>query len=356
MPGKIRFGLKLIAWLAMSFIAVIIVLFAIGCFWFAAPPYQGSITDHFDGSYFYNAPKAERRFAGFLKWMWTREPSVWRDWTDAPPGPPPPSRVGRGKLRITFINHATVLVQMDGLNILTDPVWSEKIGPLSWVGPRRHRPPGIEFEALPPIHVVLISHSHYDHLDMPTIERLVKKHKPKIYAGLGNEAFFKKYDIDKAHDMDWWDSVELEKGVTLTFVPSKHFSGRGLCDRNRTLWGGFVIEGSGGRVYFAADTGIGPHFTQIKEKLGPPKVSLLPIGAFLPRWFMAPVHLSPEEAVEAHSILGSSFSVPVHYGTFRLGDDGELTPIKRLRAALDARPELRDKFWILDFGEGRFVR
>jgi L-ascorbate metabolism protein UlaG (beta-lactamase superfamily) len=353
MPGKIRFLLKLIAWLAVGFFSVVIILFAIGCFFFASPPYHGRITDHFDGTYFYNEPRAEKRhFGSFLKWMWTREPCVWRGWTDSPPGSPPPKQVGKRKLRITFINHATILIQMDGLNILSDPVWSYRIGPVSWAGPRRHRPPGIEFDDLPKIDVVIISHNHYDALDMPTIKKLVEKHQPKIFAGLGNQAFFKKLGIE-AQDMDWWDSVELKNKIKLTFVPSKHFSGRGMCDRNRTLWGGFVIEGKGGDVYFAGDTGMGPHFNQIKTRLGAPRLSLLPIGAFLPRWFMAPVHLSPEEAVEAHQILDSKVSVPIHYGTFHLGDDGEDTPLKRLRAALDARPEIKKNFWILKFGEGR---
>jgi L-ascorbate metabolism protein UlaG (beta-lactamase superfamily) len=253
------------------------------------------------------------------------------------------------------VNHATVLIQMDGLNILTDPVWSERIGPVSWAGPKRHRPPGIRFEDLPPIDVVLVSHSHYDHMDMPTLASLRDEHGPRFYTGLGNEPVLAAGGIDGAVEMDWWDEVEIADGVTLAFVPARHFSGRGLCDRNRTLWGGFAIRGPAGTVYFAGDTGAENDFERIRDTYGAPRLAMIPIGAFLPAWFMQPVHTSPEQAVEVHERLGAGVSMPIHYGTFRLGDDGQFEPVERLAKALIERPDALPDFWIMGFGEGRNV-
>jgi len=345
----LRFLSRMLALLLAAFVA----LFAIGCFWVSAPPYEGARSGHFDGRRFHNIPPiGGRRFGPFLKWMWTREPGRWLEWIDAPAGAPPPERVGRGDLRVTVVNHATALVQMDGLNILTDPVWSDRIGPVSWAGPKRHRPPGIRFEELPPIDYVIISHSHYDHLDMPTLRRIVSAHAPIIYAGLGNKALFDEEGIGDAREMDWWDEIKLGDDTTLAFVPSRHFSGRGLCDRNRTLWGGFVIKGPAGSVYFASDTGMGEHFKEIRERYGKPRLALLPIGAFLPYWFMLPVHLSPERAIEVHRLLGAGTSVPIHYGTFRLGDDGQFEPTERLAREIARTGTPTKSFPILPFGKG----
>jgi len=342
-----------IAWALAAVLATFLLLYFIGCFVVSAPPYRGPASDHFDGTEFHNVPPIEgRHFGRFLKWMWTREPGPWLEWVEAPYGKPPPERVGPGKLRATVVNHSTVLIQMDGLNILTDPVWSDRIGPVSWAGPKRHRPPGIRFEELPPIDVVLLSHNHYDHIDIPTLERLEAAHRPRIFTGLGNRALLEGKGIGESEEMDWWDEREIAAGVTLAFVPSRHFSSRGLCDRNRTLWGGFVIRGPAGTVYFASDTGMGPHLEQIREKYGPPRLALLPIGAFLPYWFMRPVHLSPEQAVEAHRLLGAGTSLPVHYGTFRLGDDGQFEGVERLAKEIERTNTPEVEFPVLEFGTG----
>lgn len=316
----------------------------------AAPHYHGQASDHFDGRRFHNLDPGRQSDGSFLKWQLNRERGVWRDWVDAPPGPKPPERVEGGRLRVTFVNHATLLIQMDGVNILTDPIWSERCSPVSFVGPRRHRPPGIRFEDLPPIDVVLVSHNHYDHLDVATLRALQARHRPVILTPLGNAALMRRHGVKGAIELDWWQSVRVSDRAEVTLVPAQHFCARGISDRNANLWGGFVIRGASGSVYFAGDTGWGRHFGQIAERFAPIRAALLPIGAYLPRWFMKPVHIEPAEAVEAHKVLGARTSIPMHYGTFNLGDDGELQPLDDLRAALAANGN--PSFRILDFGEG----
>jgi L-ascorbate metabolism protein UlaG (beta-lactamase superfamily) len=312
--------------------------------------HTGPPTDHFDGERFHNIRRVEQGAFDFWKWQLTRETGPWREWVAADPGPQPPERVTEG-IRITFINHATLLIQTDGRNILTDPIWSERCSPAPWAGPRRHRPPGIRFEDLPPIDLVVISHDHYDHLDLPTLRDLAQRHRPVILTGLGNWALLQRAGIDaELAELDWWESHRHDGSLELHFVPARHFSARGICDRNATLWGGWMISGPSGRVLFAGDSGWDDHFRTIRERLGAPDVALLPIGAFRPRWFMAPVHISPDEAIDAHEALGASVTVPMHYGTFFLGDDGETEAVETLRRAVAARG-LDDEFVILDFGE-----
>jgi L-ascorbate metabolism protein UlaG (beta-lactamase superfamily) len=257
-----------------------------------------------------------------------------------------------GAVRVTFVNHATALIQIDGLNILTDPIWSERASPLSFAGPKRVRPPGLRFEDLPPIDAVLVSHNHYDHMDVPTLARLWREHHPRIFAGLGNAAFLAENGIE-ATDLEWWQSVPLAAGVELTSVPTQHFSSRGTRDRDATLWTGFVVKGPAGAVYFGGDTGYGPHFRAVRERLGPMRAALLPIGAYLPRWFMGPVHLAPEEAVQAARDLAAGTAVAIHFGTFRLADDGQDQAPVDLARALAVRGLSPEWFWVLGFGEGR---
>jgi L-ascorbate metabolism protein UlaG (beta-lactamase superfamily) len=321
-------------------------------FGFAAPHYRGPVSDHFDGTRFHNLTVTADKHDGALKWMLERPWGTrnWRSWVDEPPGPPPPRRVDGGGLRVTFVNHSTMLVQMDGLNLLTDPIWSERCSPVSFAGPKRHRPPGIRFDDLPPIDVVLLSHNHYDHLDVPTLRRLLAKHAPRIVTALGNGLVLTKSGLGDSTELDWWQATPLSDAVTVTAVPAQHFSSRGVSDRNRNLWCGFVISGPSGHVYFAGDTGWGPHFEQIRQRFSPIRLAMLPIGAYLPRWFMSPVHIGPDQAVEAHLALRASTSVPMHYGTFDLGDDGETQPVEELRAAIAEKGDT--KFRVLGFGEG----
>jgi L-ascorbate metabolism protein UlaG (beta-lactamase superfamily) len=320
----------------------------------ATPRHRGPRSDHFDGERFHNLQPHEQPRAGFIRWMLTRQRGPWREEPGSRPGPPPPRRVGPGELRVTFVNHSTVLVQMDGFNALTDPIWSERCSPFSWAGPRRARPPGLRWEDLPPIDAVLISHNHYDHLDVATLQRLVQGHRPRIYAALGNGALLTSRGIRVTAELDWWQSADLAPGLKLTSVPSQHFSNRSITDRNRALWTGFVIQGGAGAVYFAGDTARGPHFEQIRSRLGPIRLALLPIGAFRPEWFMSPVHMSPSEALRAHQLVGAATSVAIHFGTFQLGDDGIDEPVQVLHQEMQ-RLSPPPRFWVLGFGEGRDV-
>ena len=293
--------------------------------------YRGPVTDHFDGRRFHNHQSGWQSEGSFIKWQVTKKPGAWPKWIDAEPGPAPLTKVDDGRVRVTWVNHATMLVQMDGVNVLTDPIWSERCSPVSFAGPKRHRLPGIRFEELPPIDAVLVSHNHYDHLDLPTLKRL---RAPRILTPLGNSAIMSRHGIANAVDLDWWQDAEISDRVKVIQVPAQHFSARGLHDRDAALWGGFVISGPSGHVYFAGDTGWGRHFAEIGERFGEIRTALLPIGAYLPRWFMKSAHISPAEAVDAHRAVRARTSIAMHYGTFRLGDDGEAEPLNDLRAAL----------------------
>jgi len=312
----------------------------------AAPHYRGPRSDHFDGARFHNYEDGVQHGLAFLKWRASRQPGFWPRYRDLPPGPPPPTRVGGGALRLTFVNHSTTLIQIDGVNLLTDPIWAERPSPVSFAGPRRHRPPGIRFDDLPPIDVVLVSHNHYDHLDVGTLRALQRRDHPRIVTALGNGRFLARAGLGGAIELDWWQAVPLGE-LIVTCVPARHFSARGLSDRNRNLWSGFVVSAPSGHVYFAGDTGWGAHFADIGARFDPIRLALLPIGSYMPRWFMQPAHIDPAQAVAAHHALGARTSIPVHFGTFALGDDGEDDPLIELRQAMgDAA------FVILDHGEG----
>jgi len=274
----------------------------------------------FDGRRFVNAsgPGAYglREVLTFLR---TRRPEKWPKHAGNDPAPKPVERVDDGSIRVTVVGHATVLVQVGGLNLLTDPVLSSRIGPYSWLGVKRVRPPALGFGDLPRIDVVLLSHDHYDHLDRPTLAALERRDAPLVVTG---RKAGRKVPCRRIVELDWWESRGIGNDMVATYVPAEHFSGRGLFDRNASLWGGFVIETAAGPIYFAGDTGDGPHFAAIRNRFGPMSLSLLPIGAYAPRWFMAPVHIDPAEAVAASRTLESRTSLAIHFGTFPLADDG----------------------------------
>ena len=301
---------------------------------------------HFDGRRFYNpgAPQA-RGFVDAVRWKLSSRsepsPSFIADVAQSIP----PRRVEGRQIRITLVNHSTVLVQSSGLNLLTDPIWSERASPLSWIGPRRRRKPGVRIEDVPPIDAVVISHNHFDHLDLATLRQLAIPGRCTFIVAAGGAHLLRSAGIEPVHELDWGEALRIS-GFRIHCVPAMHCSARGILDRNKTLWCGYVIEYSERLVYFAGDTGFGNHFAWIRERFGPANLALLPIGAYEPRWFMSPVHMNPEEAVRTHDILGAKISIAIHHGTFQLADEGVDTPKKRL---LDCRSD--DSFVILDNGQ-----
>jgi L-ascorbate metabolism protein UlaG (beta-lactamase superfamily) len=290
-----------------------------------------------------------------LRWMLNRQKGPWPEVVQNVPVPKPIDRVDDDSIRVTVIGHATVLVQVAGLNILTDPVWSRRIGPTSWLGVKRIRAPSIAFDDLPRIDVVLLSHNHYDHLDRPTLAALKRRDDPLVLTGL---RVGKTVPSNRVVELEWWESHTLSDRLRATYVPAEHFSGRGAFDRNASLWGGFVVETPLGAIYFAGDTGDGEQFADIHARFGAMRVSLIPIAAYAPRWFMSPVHIDPAQAVAASLTLQSKVSVAIHFGTFRLADDGYDEPVELLRAELAAiagDPPGKD-FRVPAFGEAIVVR
>jgi L-ascorbate metabolism protein UlaG (beta-lactamase superfamily) len=300
-----------------------------GC---ALPQARVARSDHFDGTRFHNVPPSDdATLWDVLRW---KLGSSAPGWPDAPPVTQavPAERV-HDAVRVTWVGHATLLVQTAGLNILTDPVWSGYVGPARIAGVERAAPPGVAFDALPPIDLVLVSHDHFDHLDLTTLARLAARDRPHILTGAGNEQRLAQAGIAGAEGLDWWECRE-HGPLRVCATPARHNSQRAVRDHDRTLWLAFHLSGPAGSVYFAGDTAFGPHFAETRARLGAPCVALLPIGAYEPRWFMAPMHVNPEEAVAAHDALGARFSVAMHYATFRLSDEGMYEPAGSLARAL----------------------
>ena len=296
----------------------------------SARGYRGPVSDHFDGVRFRNlTPTRDKTILDLMRWQATSRRGEW-SWRDIAPQVPPARVHGEG-LRVTLVNHSTTLIQTAGLNILTDPIWSKRCSPYQWAGPARFHAPGIRFEDLPGIDLVLVSHNHYDHLDLQTLQRLSRERTPRIIAGLGNREFLEERGVSGVEEIDWWDRIEISPGVRLTGVPVRHWSTRTRLDLRKTLWLGFVLETPGGNIYFPGDTGFGSHFDLARERFGSFRLALIPIGACLPRWFMKDNHLNPTDAVQALEALGAEWAIPIHFGTFALGDDGQDYSIDELR-------------------------
>jgi N-acyl-phosphatidylethanolamine-hydrolysing phospholipase D len=245
-------------------------------------------------------------------------------------------------LTITWVGHSTFLIQSDGLTVLTDPIWSDRASPVQFAGPRRHTAPGLKLDALPPVDAVFLSHDHYDHLDDRTVRRLITRYPGAAwFTPLGVGAFLRKRGAVEVVEMDWWQTRTFGR-ITAECTPAQHFSGRYPWNRNATLWAGWVITLGNKRVLFAGDTGLHPEFAEIARRFGPLHVAILPIGAYEPRWFMQPVHMSPEDATDAYlritQVDGSAESVfvPSHWGTFRLTDEPLGEPPRRLVSAWTA--------------------
>ena len=328
------------------------------------------ISDHFDGLRYFNPDVPQpppdspgstpRRSATWWVWNWILN-NDWPEWPEAkdvPPGPRPVDRIPKGSISVTPVGHATFLVQMDDLNILIDPIWSDRCSPVSWAGPKRYREPGIRFDDLPPIDVVLVSHNHYDHLDLPTLARLAEKGPPRAIVPLGNLNLVRGAGIPAVDELDWWQSVRVSPDVTITLVPAQHFSGRTLWDRNQTLWGGFVVSGRGGNVFYSGDTGYGPHFREIARRFAPFRAALLPIAPFRPQKPNDPppgyrliVHMGPAEAVKAHLDLGAPFTIAAHFQVFRLGIEGFDDAVTILASTLKEHHLKPDTFIAPVFGQ-----
>ena len=272
---------------------------------------------------------------------WTRLPRML---VESRGGPAWPAHVGNrphrfppvapGEVLVTCIGHATFLIRTDGLTMLTDPIWSDRCSPLSWWGPKRVRDPGLAFDALPRIDAVLLSHAHYDHMDKPTLRALHRRDAPLILTGLRNDRTLATWGIPGARGLDWGEVAELPFGAKATFLPARHFAARGPHDHSHTLWGGFAVTLPGGfRLCFLGDTAWGDHLSAISTACGPFDLALIPIGAYAPRWFMQVVHMTPEEAVQAHHALRARTSLAMHHGVFRLTCEPVGEPAQRLAAA-----------------------
>lgn len=321
--------------------------------------YHGEESDHFNGTYFFNPGKPlDKGFATFLKWKMTAEKQPWPDYTQLSDYDTPPERVNGGGLRVSYVGHATVLIQTGGLNILTDPVLSKRASPVSWAGPKRVHPPGIKTENLPDIDVILISHNHYDHLDLQTIEQLWLRNRPRIIVPLGNDTIIANYNSGiETEARDWGDEVHLAGDLVVHLEPMQHWSARGMFDRNRALWAAYAITSPGGNIYFAGDTGYGngDYFRAAKEKHLSFRLAILPIGAYEPRWFMAYGHMSPEECVRTFEDLGGPMVLPIHHKVFQLADTGYDQPLEMLKEALYDNKKAQGKFIPLMVGEGRYI-
>ncbi|UAK23313.1 MBL fold metallo-hydrolase [Sphingomonas nostoxanthinifaciens] len=300
------------------------------------PYYAGPVSDHFDGLRFFNPGEAEtdRSLGQVVRWKLAGAAERWPHAMPVTTAKPDARVAG---LRVTMVGHATVLIQAAGLNILTDPLWSRRASPLSFAGPGRVTPPGIDFADLPPIDAVLVSHNHYDHMDVPTLRRLHAAHDPLMVVPLGNDAILRKHlPTARMATGDWHDRIKLGHGASTALTRANHWSARGIGDRRMALWAGFWIDTPAGSIWFAGDTGYGDGaiFRDMRARYGAPDVALIPIGAYEPRWFMAAQHVDPDEAVRIMQDLGAVHALGIHWGTFRLTDESRDAPLVALDAAL----------------------
>lgn len=320
------------------------------------PYYSGPVTDHFDGEVFFNpGGAAPRSFLDLLRWQLGPGNVAWpKRYPSSFDGHVPEERVHGTGLRITMIGHASLLLQTAGLNLLFDPVWAKRASPVQWFGPKRRNPPGVRFEHLPKIDAVLVSHNHYDHLDLATLKRLAREHDPLFVTPLGNDAIIKDAaDPARIVTGDWGDVVTLSANVELHLEPVHHWSARKGSDRRMALWAGFVVDAPGGKTYHVGDTGFhdGNNYRAAAEKHGGFRLAILPIGAYEPRWFMETQHQNPDEAVRGHKLCGAAHTAGHHWGTFNLTNEGIEEPLKALDEALKTHGVSREEFRPLSPGE-----
>ena len=309
--------------------------------------YQGPVSDHFDGTRFFNPGQrsTDRSLRDMLRWKLAGEGAA--KWPAHVPVTPDVPEARVAGLRVTMVGHATLLIQAAGRNILTDPVWSERTSPFRFVGPKRVTAPGIAFDRLPPIDVVLLSHCHYDHLDVATLRRLHAAHRPLMAMPLGNDTIVRAAIPDARCVVgDWWETLALGEGCATALTPAYHWANRWPSDVRMALWSGHMLTTPAGSVWFAGDTGYGDGaiFPAIRDRLGAPDVALIPIGAYAPRWFMADQHVDPAEAVRILQAIGPRHALGIHWGTVQLTDEAIEAPRLELEAALAAAGITPERF------------
>lgn len=327
-----------------------------GC---SSPYYKGAPSDHFDGKKFFAPEKIEKKnWLAVARWRFGDTRKSWPEWVELGQTDKPPSEIKGNDLRASYINHATVLLQTRGLNILTDPIWSKRASPLGFMGPKRHHVPGVAWDDLPKIDLVVISHSHYDHLDLATVKRLTARDNPLFVVPLGVDAIIRrKIPHARLHAMDWGQSHVFNPELTLHAEPVQHWSARTPFDDNEALWASYVLSFGGENIYFSGDTGYasGQIFRDIGQKYGEFRFAMLAVGAYEPRWFMKESHINPAEAVQVYKDIHANHAMPLHWGTFQLTDEGRDEPIEALKAALDQQDISHKAFNVLLPGEAWMV-
>jgi len=303
-----------------------------------------------------NPDLREQGFRDVVRWMKGRRPAKWEEIAvDA--SPPLAHRIEGAEIVVQWVGHSTLLIQTSNLNILTDPIWSPRCSPFSFAGPKRVAAPGVPFDQLPSIDLVLLSHDHYDHFDLPTIRALQSRHRPVFVVPSGVAKRLRRLDGAHVVEIGWWESTS-KRDCRIVAVPAQHHSGRGMGDRYETLWCGFVIETpSAGSIYFAGDTGWWQDgLAAIGQAFGDVRLAAIPIGAYSPRWFMSPVHIDPAQAVDLFELTGAAQAVAIHHSTFQLSDEPMTEPAERLGAELERRRIAADRFRALRHGESWRLR
>jgi len=291
-------------------------------------------SDHFDGKKFFNpGDKSGHGFLDLIKWKMTSRAAPWPAHVAVAPAFLPPAPASGG-VAATWVGHSTFLLRSATAAVLTDPVFSDRASPVSWAGPRRAMPPGVPFEAVPKVALVLLSHDHFDHCDLPTFRRLAQRDDPLVLAPLGHRALLEGAGIRRVVELDWWESHACAPGLEATLVPARHWCRRSPFSTNSRLWGGYMLRSGGRRIYFAGDSGYQQGlFTAIGSRCGAPDLALIPIGAYEPRWFMKDAHMNPAEAVQVHRDVGARRSLAMHWGTFQLTDEAREEPLRALESA-----------------------